>query len=133
MELRDIVKTMSEINPNLEMVHIGVATKQEIEKYKERVGQFSKQTIYATKRELTKLFGAPHDGGSRRVQYSWFVKDSAGAVFEIYDYYHGEKIFDDEMVQWHIGYCRPYYKSQVNSLWYDLRGNLSILRMKEQL
>lgn len=124
----DINVMFKEITPIV--ADIKVADKKEIAKYS---GAFSNHKVYATKRELTKLFGNPLKGNCGKVQYHWFIKDKTGNIFEIYDYNNEKKLDNDETVAWHIGYQKPYNNESAISLWFDLRNNISVLRMEEQL
>lgn len=126
------IETMLKEQQRLEIIPMQKATKSEIFRYS---GAFSDQKIYATRNELIRLLGQPTKPECGKVNYSFFVKKD-GFVYEIYDYKENKNTPADEVIGWHIGYdCKKMgnNKKGAFNLWHDIRQNLSILRVKEQI
>ena len=67
---------------------------------------FFNETIEATSEQLWELFGEPSfndNTGSDKVNLEWVLEDEEGNIITIYDWKEYRRIFDDEIIGWHIG------------------------------
>ena len=76
---------------------------------------YHRVNILATPAELIKKFGEPQWGyndGKDKVNMEWVLETTEypnewdvplGTVFTIYDWKEGKPLFEDDIVEWHIG------------------------------
>jgi hypothetical protein len=67
---------------------------------------FHGSTVYTTVNELTKVCGEPvYNGntGDDKVNFEWYMENSKGDVFTIYDWKEYRSLNLDEPIEFHIG------------------------------
>jgi hypothetical protein len=73
-----------------------------------KVGQssFHGGIITATVQELTYIFGDAqykNNDGKDKINYQWYMKDTYGLLFTLYDMKYYRPLTADEVINWHIG------------------------------
>jgi hypothetical protein len=85
--------------------------------------------VYATRAELTALFGEPGDGDNGyKVFHNWHIKiavgDELGTTATIYDWKYDEVFAADKMIKWNIG---GFSQNAVDAVRLALAGHRGIL------